>query len=97
MIPEQWRLGLVLAAVAANLLFVAALYAAGGRRWRPGVAPGDDHPHPDRSDAAAGHVTCPDCGCDNESGYRYCRACVAELPAVAGFDGGADDPLGRLT
>lgn len=26
-------------------------------------------------------VTCPRCGTENERGYRFCRACVAELPA----------------
>jgi len=25
-------------------------------------------------------VTCPTCGTENESGYRFCRACVGALP-----------------
>ena len=42
-------------------------------------------------------VECPDCGADNELGYRYCRSCVAELPTAMAFERDADGPLGRLS
>ncbi|MFB6300055.1 MAG: hypothetical protein ABEH65_07325 [Halobacteriales archaeon] len=28
------------------------------------------------------HVTCGECGATNETGYRYCRQCVSELPGM---------------
>lgn len=36
-------------------------------------------------------LACPDCSAENEPGFRYCRACVAELPGTgdAGTGGGA--------
>lgn len=36
-------------------------------------------------------LACPDCGAENEPGFRYCGACVAELPWTGdtGTGGGA--------
>lgn len=28
-------------------------------------------------------ITCPNCGAENERGYRYCARCVDELPGAA--------------
>mgnify|MGYP000713571324 CR=1 FL=1 len=39
----------------------------------------------DADDAAAGGDTvcqCPECGTENDPTYRFCRQCVAELPAT---------------
>lgn len=44
-------------------------------------------------DADPGVVTCPDCGAENEQGYRYCARCVAELP---GADGRTETGRGRV-
>lgn len=40
--------------------------------------------HTDRHADAGSTVQCHECETVNEAGYRFCRACVAELP-------GADD------
>jgi hypothetical protein len=103
MIAEQWHLGLVVVALASNLLFVAALYLYGRRRAPeyPGDrVPGDADESPPGADPTEGGdavVTCPDCATENERGYRYCRACVTELPAAERYDGRPDTPLQRLT
>ncbi|WP_339103116.1 zinc ribbon domain-containing protein [Haloterrigena salinisoli] len=34
-------------------------------------------------DRDAGTVVCPDCGAENDLGYRYCSDCVGELPGSA--------------
>lgn len=47
-------------------------------------------------DADGDVVRCPECGTENEAGYRYCQACVAELPGARNFREGASSPLGRL-
>lgn len=33
-------------------------------------------------DRDAETVTCPNCGADNELGYRYCARCIDELPGA---------------
>lgn len=65
MLDSQWLLWLVLGLTAAHTLVV---YLAYRRR-------------DDQSEyVGADSVACPDCGTENDPGYRYCRACVAELP-----------------
>jgi hypothetical protein len=98
MITEQWQFGLVIAAFASNLLFVAALYAYRRRHGRvagTGVELVDEHEH------GHGHehdvVVCPDCEAENERGYRYCRDCVSELPTAIPLEASSSDPLRRLT
>jgi hypothetical protein len=46
---------------------------------------------------ADGRVACPTCGVDNEAGYRYCRACVTELPGAVSFRGEGGPPDRRRT
>jgi len=41
-------------------------------------------------------ATCPECGTENELGYRYCRNCVSELPGAVDFGSDSDVPVGRL-
>lgn len=48
-------------------------------------------------DAREGVVECPECGTDNELGYRFCRFCVGELPGAVGFQRAADSPMSRTT
>lgn len=43
------------------------------------------------SPGGGGPVDCPDCGAENDGGYRYCRGCAAELP---GADGGSAEASG---
>lgn len=47
------------------------------------------------ADAGDGMVSCPECGTENERGYRYCRNCVAELPARTSFEGWSASPVSR--
>lgn len=43
-------------------------------------------------------VECRECGADNESGYRFCRACASRLPASGrGFRAGEASGTRRLT
>lgn len=46
---------------------------------------------PDRSEPASptndessdeGYCRCPNCGAENDTTYRFCRECIAELPAA---------------
>lgn len=55
----------------------------------------------DGTDAAAGveaheQVVCPECETANEPVYRYCRACIAELPGGSVLTGDDNRPVGRL-
>jgi len=53
----------------------------------------ESDPAPDGSRAV---VECPDCRVANEVGYRYCRACVAELPNGMEFADTDSPPFGRI-
>ncbi|MFB6303454.1 MAG: zinc ribbon domain-containing protein [Haloferacaceae archaeon] len=48
-------------------------------------------------DPDAGVVRCPDCGTANDLGYRFCRACVAELPGAVRAGRPASTTLGRAS
>lgn len=82
-----------LSLIISYLLFALALRLFGPEQPAPAGAAGSadsEAPAPDRygpddregtpSDASGDLVTCPDCGAENERGYRYCRSCVTELP-----------------
>lgn len=93
MTAEQLPLWLVVTALVSNLLFAAALYTYRRRRGplaRRGAPSAADPAHD-------GVVPCPDCEAGNERGYRFCRACVRELPVATRADGGTDSSLQRLT
>ena len=75
------------------LVFALVLRLFGPEQPTPAGAAGPTEPDPSSSDTAgiddrnsSGStgggtvVACPDCGTENERGYRYCRSCVAELP-----------------
>lgn len=42
-------------------------------------------------------VECPSCGEHNETGYRYCRQCVSELPSRMSFLDDSTTPEERRT
>lgn len=42
-------------------------------------------------------VACPNCGAENEPEYRYCRACVSELPGYAANRSQFASPFGRIS
>lgn len=74
------------------LLFALALRLFGAEQPTQAGAAGSTEPDPKSSDVEAADrnsssstadgatVACPDCGTENDQGYRYCRSCVAELP-----------------
>lgn len=72
---------------------LAALYVY--RRVRGGDAStrGDVDDTEEYRDGDA--VSCPDCGTENEYGYRFCRNCVAELPGGRPLVDGPSPPVGR--
>lgn len=45
----------------------------------------------------ADRVECPDCGVANDTGYRYCRQCVSELPGSMRFGDESAPPRERRT
>lgn len=53
----------------------------------------DESSTPDRDDGPG--VRCDECGTVNESGYRYCRVCVAELPGATPVRTSGGAALGR--
>jgi uncharacterized protein (UPF0212 family) len=88
MIESTWFQSLVVALVVFHAL---ALYYA-YKRTASEAATGTGDDAQNRVDADAGIVECPACGTDNEFGYQYCRACVADLEGTPGFAGDANRP-----
>lgn len=76
MVPK-WVYGTVLAVVALHLV---TLYLA----RRSGGAPPTARGSVENRERRAGDdtVECAECGAENERGYRFCRACVSELPGA---------------
>jgi len=96
MVPEWLLLGSALALAALN----AALSVYWLRQLR------DDTDAPEESSAAPapshderapadGTVRCRSCGAQNDAEYRYCRECVAELPARTPSMSGSAGPRSR--
>lgn len=94
MIHDQWLLGLLIVAVVVHAVATYRL-----RRHRLENRPGADRADEgaEAVDPDAGTVDCPQCGTENEPGYRYCRSCVCELPGDVGFETEARSPGGHLT
>ncbi|WP_324756149.1 zinc ribbon domain-containing protein [Haloarcula montana] len=93
-----WQLGALVVALAFNCLGVYVAVRL-GRAERTATADiGEDTRVDDeRGDDGPAVLACPACGTENESGYRYCRECVAELPAAIAAGDDWADARGRLT
>jgi hypothetical protein len=88
MIESTWFQSLVVALVTFHAL--ALYYAYKRSEGDSTTETGDDAQT--RVEADAGIVECPACGTENELDYQYCRACVADLQATAGFGGDPNRP-----
>lgn len=78
MTPEPWLYGIGF--VIGILYLVVLAWVHRCRRSTSSV--GIEHPESVAAEPPAdgGAVICPDCGNENDDGYRFCRNCVAELP-----------------
>lgn len=56
----------------------------------------DEREHVDSSTVSDGFVRCRDCGAENEAGYRFCRACITELPGSPGLQPQPSRSSGRF-
>lgn len=94
MLGTEWQLGATAALTVVNVLLAYAAY----RVRDQGAAAGTDAAGGEDVDAnvADGVVECPACGAENESGYRYCRSCVSELPVEVAYRRTTDGSFGRL-
>jgi hypothetical protein len=88
MLGDQW-LYLTVAGVLLVHLALAISFARRMATDRSHEKTGTDH------DAGQGETVCRECGTTNDHGYRFCRACVAELPNGWTPADGPQSPLGR--
>ncbi|MFB6299313.1 MAG: hypothetical protein ABEH65_03545 [Halobacteriales archaeon] len=95
MVESQWLFVLVLGLIVIDALVTYHVY----RLRERSTSIGSDGESGDTNlvDFEDGTVECPDCGAENDYGYRYCRSCVNELPGAVKFKREVDSPLGRLT
>lgn len=94
MVGSHWLIGMLAGAMLLHALVVYRAYRHRRRDQSTGSAPVQDET--DLIDVEEGEVECPQCGTTNESGYRYCRSCVTELPMTMEFEQSSDSPLGRV-
>lgn len=97
-VPTGPLVALVLAGVAVNALSAYLAYRVTRSLGTVAAerALADDT---DRSPGVSGDgatVDCRECGTENESSYRYCRECVAELPGAAGIRENGPGTAGRI-
>lgn len=70
---------------------MALLYAYRRARTSGGAAVDDE------ASVTEDGVECPSCGAHNETGFRYCRQCVSELPGQPSLLDRAPMSRGRRT
>lgn len=94
MATDQWQL-LLAAMIVVHALLVYHVYLL--QKKTTAVSSATTDTDIDSVDAADVTVTCPDCGTENEAGYRYCRSCVAELPGTMGVEHTDTNPVSGFT
>lgn len=94
MVSSHLLLGLMAGTMAVHALVIYRTYRLRERDRSASSATARNET--DLLDVEAGVVECPECGTTNESGYRYCRSCVTELPMTMEFERSGDSPLGRV-
>lgn len=77
--PGEWIYAAIIGLVVIHLVALRYAYRQ-GRDARDATAESD----PDEFMTDHG-VECPQCNALNDSGYRYCRRCVSELPSSMSF------------
>jgi hypothetical protein len=75
-----------------QVAMLAWLLARAGRAAGDGGRRDGDTVAPIERPAGADTVACPRCETVNERGYRFCQACVAELPGADGRTGWVPAP-----
>ncbi len=95
MLTSPWDLGLVIGGFVlhAVLLYGTYRYTRQSTPATTGAATTDGG----SGVADDGTVECRHCGAENEPGYRFCRACVSELPGAAGLDRPGSGRAGRAS
>ena len=69
--------------IALATICIGAVYLRSRSRVDAGSGAADAVRNPEETiDRDAGVVRCPNCGTENELGYRYCGNCVDELPGA---------------
>jgi len=79
MLGNEWVYAAIAGLLFAHLLTL--LYAYRSNRSEPAADAAAETATVDRvQQREPGVCRCPECGTENDSSYRFCRQCVAELP-----------------
>ena len=82
--------------IALATIYIGAVYLVSRSRVDAGSGAADGvRTAADAIDPDAGVVRCPNCGTENELGYRYCADCVGELPGAVSTASSAVRPSRR--
>jgi hypothetical protein len=81
MLGNEWVYAAIAGLLFAHLLTL--VYAYRSNRSEPAADASAETPSVDRNEQRDPSVCrCPECGTENDSSYRFCRQCVAELPGA---------------
>lgn len=95
MVEHLWLLGLVLVLFAVDTVVTYHLYRLRKQGTTTSISTKDGDTK--LVDPENDTVECPDCGVENEQGYRYCHSCVSELPGAVYVERSTNNPFVRFT